>query len=79
MGTTERRTELDMEGPLIVEYCAFGKFSSGEKGDKGQWDHSWVTMDDLKEHLEEDEIEDALDEYGSRQDQWRVYLTSDDA
>jgi hypothetical protein len=30
MDTTERRTELDMEGPLNVEYCAFGKFSSGE-------------------------------------------------
>jgi hypothetical protein len=71
MNPTERRTALDLEGHLDVEYCVFGKFSSGAEADKGVWDHAYVSVATMMTNLDEEVVEDALDAYDDLQSSWR--------
>ena len=71
MDVTERRTALDLEGHLDVEYCVFGKFSSGCEGDMGQWDHGYLTVEELRANLDDETVEDALDAYDDLESTWR--------
>ena len=73
MTPTERRTEMDLDGPLRVEYCVFGKFSSGTQGDKGSWDHIFMTIAEMREGLDHDTVEEALEEYEERATTWRTH------
>ena len=71
MNPTERRTALDVEGHLDVEYCMFSKFSSGAEGDKGIWDHAYVSVEMMVANLDEEVVEDALDAYDDLMTSWR--------
>ena len=71
MNSTERRTALVLEGHLDVEYCVFGKFSSGLEGDKGVWDHAYVTVEEMTANLDEEVVDDALDAYDDLMTSWR--------
>ena len=71
MNPTERRTALDLEGHLDVEYCVFGKFSSGAEGDKGVWDHAYVSVATMVDLLDEEVVDDALNAYDKLMTSWR--------
>ena len=74
MDTTERRTELDLTGHLPVEYLVFGKFTSGGEGDKGWWDHHYVTIEEMMDNLDDDDVDQALDAYDDRVASWREHM-----
>ena len=73
MSSIERRTEIDLDGPMTSQYLVFGKFSSGAPGDKGGWDHVHMTVAEMCENIDGDTVEEALEEYEERAAQWRAH------
>ena len=73
MSSIERRTEIDLDGPMTSQYLVFGKFSSGAPGDKGGWDHVHMTVAEMREKIDADTVEEALEAYEERAAQWRTH------